>query len=228
MEELLRFLANYEIGAYIIFGIVILFNLKGLIEGIVGLRKANFRLEKEVAQKKLRSSITIISLFTLLGVSIFILVSVSSIRYPGISRISTPTMDVLATQAPAEGSSAASQETRQVESQTQTAIALTGCIPGQLEWIEPATGAEVTGSVELRGTVNVPNLGFYKYEYRNLADELWTPISAGNRPIVDDLFAGRWNTEQLEPGNYALRLVVSDNQNNLLKPCEIEVKVLPQ
>ena len=25
-----------------------------------------------------------------------------------------------------------------------------------------------------------------------------------------------------------LRLVVSDNQNNLLKPCEIEVKVLPQ
>ena len=228
MEELLRFLANYEIGAYIIFGIVILFNLKGLIEGIVGLRKANFRLEKEVAQKKLRSSITIISLFTLLGVSIFILVSVSSIRYPGISRISTPTMDVLATQAPAEGSSAASQETRQVESQTQTAIALTGCIPGQLEWIEPATGAEVTGSVELRGTVNVPNLGFYKYEYRNLADELWTPISAGNRPIVDDLFAGRWNTEQLEPGNYALRLVVSDNQNNLLKPCEIDVKVLPQ
>jgi hypothetical protein len=86
----------------------------------------------------------------------------------------------------------------------------------------------VSGSVELRGTVNVPNLGFFKYEYRNLADELWTPISAGNRPIIEELFAGRWNTVQLEPGNYALRLVVSDNQNNLLKPCVIEVRVLPE
>ncbi len=228
MEELLRFIANYEIGAYIIFGVVILFNLKGLIEGLIGLHKSNFRLEKEVAQKKLRSSITVISLFAIFGVSIFVLVSVASIRYPGISRISTPTMDVLATQAPAAGSSGATEETRQVQSQTQTAIALTGCIPDQLEWIEPASGDEVTGSVELRGTVNVPNLGFYKYEYRNLADDLWTPISAGNRPIVDQPFAGQWNTEQLEPGNYALRLVVSDNQNNLLKPCQIEVKVLPQ
>ena len=228
MEALLRFIADYEIGAYIIFGLVILFNLKGVIEGLVAMRKASFRLEKEVAQKKLRSSITVISLFTLFGIAIFILISVSSIRFPGISRIATPTVDLFATQAPAEGSDMVSEETRQVEMQTQTAIALTGCIPGQLEWIEPASGAEVSGSVELRGTVNVPNLGFYKYEYRSQGDELWTPISAGNRPIIEELFAGRWNTEQLEPGNFALRLVVSDNQNNLLKPCEIQVRVMPQ
>jgi hypothetical protein len=228
MEELLRFLASYEIGVYVIFTVVILFNLKGLIEGFYALRKASFRLEKEVALKKLRSSLTIISLFTLIGISIFILLSVASVRVPGISRIATPTLDVLASPVPAEGSTMASEETRQVEMQTQTAIALTGCIPGQLEWIDPAPGDEVSGTVELRGTVNVPNLGFFKYEYRNLADELWTPISAGNRPIIEELFAGRWNTVQLEPGNYALRLVVSDNQNNLLKPCVIEVRVLPE
>ncbi|MBM3137153.1 MAG: hypothetical protein FJZ98_03075 [Chloroflexi bacterium] len=228
MQELLRFLASYEIGIYVIFVAVILFNLKGVIEGFFALRKASFRLEKEVALKKLRSSLTVISLFTLLGISVFVLLSVASVRVPGISRIATPTLDVLASPVPAEGSNGATEETRQVEMQTQTAIALTGCIPGQLEWIDPAPGVEVSGSVELRGTVNVPNLGFFKYEYRNLADELWTPISAGNRPIIEDLFAGRWNTAQLEPGNYALRLVVSDNQNNLLKPCVIEVRVLPE
>ena len=27
--------------------------------------------------------------------------------------------------------------------------------------------------------------------------ETWTPISAGNKPVVEDLFAGRWNTAQL-------------------------------
>lgn len=228
MEELFRFIANYEIGAYIIFGLVILFNLKGAIEGWIALQKASFRLEKEVAQKKLRTSVTLVSLFMLFSISIFILVSVASIRFPGMARIATPTVDLMATQSPQEAGTSTSQETLQVERQTQTAIALTGCIPGQLEWIEPVSEDEVSGSVELRGTVNIPNLGFYKYEYRNLTSEIWTPISAGNRPIIEDLFAGQWNTEQLEPGNYALRLVVSDNQNNLLKPCEIEVRVLPQ
>lgn len=223
MEELLRFMATYEMGVYIIFGVVILINLKKLYDGWNGLRKANFGLEKEVAQKKLRSAITIIALFLIFGISNFILVSVASIRFPGIARIATPTIDLVSTQMP-EGVNA----TPEALQLTQTAIALTGCIPGQLEWIDPEEGAEISGSVELKGTVNVPNLGFYKYEYRFQSDETWTPISAGNRPIVEELFAGRWNTGQLQPGNYSLRLVVSDNQNNLLKPCEIEVKVLPQ
>ena len=228
MEELLRFIATYEIGVYVIFGLVILFNLKGIIEGLVGLQKASFRLEKEVAQKKLRSSITIIALFLLFAVSIFMLVSIAALRFPGISRIATPTVDMISTRAAEDENMTTAQGTLDVERQTQTAIALTGCIPGQLEWIEPQPGDEVSGSVELKGTINVPNLGFYKYEYRYLADDIWTPISAGNKPIVEELFGGRWNTEQLRPGNYALRLVVSDNQNNLLKPCEIEVKILPQ
>lgn len=226
MEELLRFITDYEISIYVICGLMIVLNLKGLFEAISAMRSSTFRIEKEVAQKKLRNSITIISLFALFGLAIFVLVSVASVRYPGIARIATPTIDVLATPSPPE-SAIVADETRQIEMRTQTAIALTGCIPGQLEWIEPAAGDEVSGIVELRGTVNVPNLGFYKYEYRNLADELWTPISLGNKPVVEGLFDGRWNTEQLPPGNYALRLVASDNQNNLLKPCEIVVKVLP-
>jgi len=76
--------------------------------------------------------------------------------------------------------------------------------------------------------VNIPNFGFYKYEYQMQGEDLWTPISAGNKPVIEDSFGGRWNTEQLEPGTYSLRLVVLDNQNNLLQPCVIDVKVLPQ
>lgn len=228
MEELLRFISTYEMGVYIIFGVVILINLKKLLDGYTGLRKANFGLEKEVARKKLRSAITIIGLFLIFGLSIFMLVSVAAIKIPGISRIATPTIDLASTPIPSGANSAGVVITPEAQQQTQTAIALTGCIPGQLEWIDPAEGSEVSGSVDLKGTVNVPNLGFYKYEYRYQSDQTWTPISAGNKPVVEDLFAGRWNTTQLQPGNYSLRLVVSDNQNILLKPCEIELKVLPQ
>jgi len=228
MEGLLRFVADYEVGIYIVFGIVILINAKRWFDAWMDLRNAKFGIEKEIAQKRIRSSVTIIFLLLLLGVSNFILVSVAAIRIPGISRVATPTIDLSAIQESLMGDEGAGQITPDAAEQTQTAIALTGCIPDQLEWIEPAPGADVRGSIELKGTVNIPNLGFYKYEYRSQGSESWTPISAGNRPVVNDLFGIRWNTDQLEAGVYFLRLMVSDNQNNLLKPCEIEVRVLPQ
>lgn len=226
MEELLRFLANYEVGIYIILGVVVLIYLKRLIDALFALGKAQFGLEREFAQKNLRLSITIIALVVLLGVSNFVLVSVAAVKFPGIARIATPTIDPLATPQPLD--QAATTLTPETFQQTQTAIALTGCIPEQLEWVQPKSGDEVSGSVELKGTVNIPNLGFYKYEYQMQGDDLWTPISAGNRAIVEEAFGGRWNTEQLNPGNYSLRLVVSDNQNNLLQPCVIDIKVIPQ
>ena len=160
-----------------------------------------------------------------MGVSNFILVSVASVKFPGISRLATPTIDLVSTEIP---DAEVITQTPEYIYQTQTAIAITGCIPGELEWVQPKNGDEIRGSVELMGTVNVPNLGFYKYEYQINGDDLWTPISAGNKPIVEESFGGTWNTNSLETGTYTLRLVVSDNQNNLLKPCVIEVKVMPE
>jgi hypothetical protein len=201
MEELIRFVVNYEVGIYIVLGVVFLINLSSLLSAWISLRKANFGLEREIAQKGIRSAFTFICLVSLFGLSNFILVSVASIRYPGIAQIATPTIDLLSTQTPFAGEGIDPNVTPQGLQQTQTAIAVTGCIPDQLEWID---------------------------EYRYQGDEIWTPISAGNKPVVEEALGGTWNTEQLQPGNYFLRLVVSDNANNLIKPCEIGVKILPQ
>lgn len=230
MEELIRFVVNYEVSIYVVLGIVLLINLRRLISSWMSLRKANFGMEREVAQKGIRSAFTFIFLVSLFGLSNFILVSIASIRYPGIAQIATPTIDVLATQESNLGANFTQENTPQGLQQTQTAIVETGCIPEQFEWTDPQAGDEISGSIELKGTVNLPNFGFYKYEYRYQGDELWHPISAGNKPIIDDAFGGTWNTEQLPtgPGNYFLRLVFSDNANNLLQPCEIDVKVIPQ
>ena len=227
MEELLRFLATYEVGVYIIFGAVILVNIKRLIDALLMLKKSKFGLEKEVAHKRIRSSVTLLVLFFLFGISYFLIVTIAAIQYPGIARIATPVVDPLGENEEDNmlNSPGTSLDPMQI---TQTAVAATGCILEQLEWIQPETGTTVSGSVELIGTVNIPNMGFYKYEYKLQGEDLWTPINAGNKPIVEEPFAGQWNTEQLTPGNYLLRIVVSDNQNNLLKPCEIEVRVIPQ
>lgn len=221
----MRFVATYEVGIYIVIGVIVLIYLKRLIDAVIALGKAQFGLEREVAQKSLRLSITVIALVVLIGVSNFVLVSVAAVRFPGISRIATPTIDPLMTEVP---DAQVITQTPEHLMQTQTAIALTGCIPEELEWVQPVSGDEVSGSVELMGTVNIPNLGFYKYEYQIEGDDLWTPISAGNKPIIEESFGGVWNTGQLNPGNYSLRLVVSDNQNNLLQPCVISVKVVPE
>ena len=220
----MRFVATYEVGIYIVIGVIILIYLRRLIGAIIALNKAQFGLEREVAQKGLRLSVTVIALVVLIGVSNFVLVSVASVKFPGISRIATPTIDPLATEVPDAMIITLTPETLM---QTQTAIALTGCIPDELEWVQPISGDDVSGAVELKGTVNIPNLGFYKYEYQIEGDTLWTPISAGNKPIIEEAFGGVWNTAGLDPGNYLLRLVVSDNQNNLLQPCVISVKVVP-
>lgn len=226
MEELIRFVVNYEMGIYIILGVIFLINLQRLIRAWFSLRKATFGLEKEVAIKNVRSSITLISLVALFTISNFILVSVASIKFPGIQQLATPTIDVMTTSAPADTVMDVETTPEPGQYATQTAIALTGCIPEQLEWINPSDGDEVMGAVELVATVNLPNMGFYKYEYRYQADSIWHPINAGNKVIVEGVLPGVWNTEQLVPGKYALRLVWADNTNSLQKPCEISVKVM--
>ena len=44
---------------------------------------------------------------------------------------------------------------------------------------EPKDGDEVSGVVTLKGTADIPNFGFYKYEVAKPGDAVWLTISAG-------------------------------------------------
>ena len=79
--------------------------------------------------------------------------------------------------------------------------------------------------MELKGTVNVENIGFYKYEFALMGSDTWTTIAAGNTIIKNDLLGGAWDTSALVPGDYELRLVVNDNENNPLPACMIQVTI---
>lgn len=227
MKELLRFLATYQTGIFIILGIIAAINLFRLLNAWLARRNAQFGLEREVISGTIRSAVTLIALVLLLGLTQFMLVSLLTVKFPGLVQLSTPTADLLSTPTLPLTEIAGTRVTPQGYDATQTFIAFTGCIPDQLEWTFPIMGDEISGTVELKGTVNIRNQGFYKYEYQRMGTEDWIPIAAGNKIVVNDVLGGKWNTSQLTPGNYLLRLVVSDNQNNLLKPCTIQVKVNP-
>jgi hypothetical protein len=138
--------------------------------------------------------------------------------------ITTPTLDLISTPT---GTLSPEMMTQFANSPPPTAVAnVVGCIPNQIMITSPAASDELKGTVELVGTVNVPNFGFYKYEVAPLGSDTWATISA-DRNTVNNGLLGRWNTTALTPGDYQLRLVVTDNQGKVLPACVVPVRVVP-
>jgi hypothetical protein len=101
-----------------------------------------------------------------------------------------------------------------------------GCIPGQLEFTNVVPGQEFSGTIKLEGTTNVPGFGFYKYEYGQPGQDNWVTIAAGDE-IKTAAEIGTWNISQLPQGDYELRLVVVNQQNESLPACIVPIRIVP-
>jgi hypothetical protein len=237
VDSFFHFIQNYEAWFYVLFGAVALLYLRKLIQAFQEMRSSIFGLERENAQRKISFSMTVVGLSGSLALVVFVLNSFVAPALPKLHLLRTPTIDVLATQTatlpqaeangkqqtPLASQSGTPSGTSLTQTVTPTLVA-EGCIPNQLEWTSPKTGDELSGTVVLKGTVDVLNLGFYKYEYSPAGSNKWFTIAAGNKVVKNDEL-GRWNTSQVVPGDYQLRLVVSDNTNKLMPACVVPVKI---
>ena len=235
MKDILRFLEDVQVWIYILLGSAGVIPVRELLLSWKELRTAVFGLEREKAQRRLSIALTVVVLLIMLATVEFVLVTFVTPEMPMGSALATPTLDLLITPtlfveenaAPAEG------DIQALAQPTSPPPATEGCVSGEIEWVSPASGEDVSGRVDLVGVINVVNLGFFKYEFSQPGSEAWVTIAAGN---VDSLqipeestikqFTGVWNTEQLVLGDYLLRLVVTDNQNQLLPICIIPVRVV--
>jgi hypothetical protein len=229
MKDLLLFLETNEIWVYVLTGAVSLIYLQKVIVAWQEWRGALFGLERENAQRRLGMALTVLILLGLIALAEFGMVSFVAPSIPELAALSTPTLDILATPTATLANSPGTATTPGGIAPTAQAVSSAqGCIKGQIEWISPTPGQEVSGAVSLQGTVDVPNLGFYKYEYSQPGTSTWTIIAAGNtvknEKTSHDL--GTWNTGQLVQGDYFLRLVVSDSQNQTLAACQVNVRVV--
>ena len=136
----------------------------------------------------------------------------------------TPTLDMLATP----------QLTLVVANDGQTPIltqpvqsGMSGCVDGSNMISSPDPGDTLTGVVDVKGTANIPNFGFYKYEITPAGTQSWATIGANREPKIDDEL-GKFNTLSQSNGDYFLRLVITDNVGNALEPCVIAVRILNQ
>jgi len=221
VDALFRFLVQYESLAYLILTIGAVFAARSLWKAWVEWHSAVFGLEKELSFQKVRVSGALFILLIMIGLSQFCLVSFIVPFLPATTFRSTPTADLLQTPA---ATLSATDLTAQIGTPAAPAGSV-GCIPGQIMLSSPKPGGEVQGKIILTGTVNVPNFGFFKYEYAPQGSETWATIAAGDQ-IVTEGELGVWDTSQLVPGDYQIRLLVTDNVGKPMPACILPVRVI--
>lgn len=228
MEEALRFFRAFEVWIYLLLGLGGLFYIRKFTLAWNELREAAFGLERESAQSRLNQAASVLVILLSMALMEFVLVSYVAPAVPGANPLFTPTLDLLATPTT---TLPALTPTLEGGTPTPTAAPIVspganGCIPGQIEIASPKMGDEVKGIVEVIGTTDIPNFGFYKYEMRLPDDPVWATIQAGNT-VIKNSKLGDWDTRRLNPGEYELGLVVVDNQAQSYPPCIVRVRVVP-
>jgi len=222
VSSILRFLEKFEVVIYLAAGLIILVSARKTYLSWREWSSSIFGLEKEHSQQKFNSALTVLVFSVLLVIGLFVVNTFVTPAVPGVQQLATPTID-LTQQPPTITPAPTIVITGEGLIPTITSYFSRGCIPDQIDWTDPQNGDTINGRVELKGTVNVENLGFYKYEYSPSGSDTWTTIAAGNARIVNEPLGGAWDTRALVPGEYELRLVVNDNQNNPLPACVIQV-----
>jgi len=225
MAAIYKFLSAYEPLIYIGLAIGGLFAFRWLWQAWNEWREAVYSLEKEFALRRMGQSIFLVILVIVLFCGELFTVSFIVPNLPASYFIPTPTLDLLAT------------PTGTISADLATQLALTprplptlgnpsGCIADEVIITSPKPGSEIKGLIDIKGTVNILNFGFYKYEVAPLNTDRWATITAGRNPVQDGSL-GAWDTTALTPGDYQLRLVVYDNKGQTLAPCVIPVRVIP-
>ena len=162
MEDVLRFLESAEGWVYLVVGLIGLVALQRVIAAWRDWRSAMFGLERARAQRDLSSALSILVLMIILGLAEFSLISFVAPTFPRADMLQTPTVSLLSTARPTREPTAVVTATSFLP--TLSISGNGGCNPGVLAWSSPKPGDQVQGTVTLKGTVNVPGLGFYKYE----------------------------------------------------------------
>ncbi len=224
MEDVLLFIEEQQAWIYILFGLFAIIYLKATLDAAAELRASLFGLERERSMAKLRRSAALMTVSLAVILTTFVLATYAGPAVPAADRPTPlPTVSLLATP----------QVTLAVQNgEPATALPLSsddlnsaGCANTSATMTSPIEGAVLQDAVDIQGTASIPNFSFYKYEYRSTQpDSTWRTISAGTTPVVEGKL-GTWDTSLLIPGDYALRLIVTDTAGNAPLPCVIRVTV---
>lgn len=229
MADALRFFVQYEAAIYFLLGMGAIIYLYRFWMAWQELQLAIYGLERTAARARLNQATIVLFVLLLTGVIVFVTVTFTASSLPAQALLATPTLDLsIEHTEPATTLTPASGENLGVVSATPlptVAINPAACLPGSINISEPQSGDTIRGAVEVIGTANVEDFGFYKFEVARADEELWLTIQAGRTIVRDDVLVENWDTSRLPPGNYVLQLLITDRQGEESTPCRIPVRI---
>ena len=215
-------LARYEPLIYIALATGALFALRRMWRSWREWRDSVYGLEREFALRRLVQASGISLLILALVFAEFFIATFIAPSLPASDIMATATLDLLVTPV-----GTLSPDMTALPVTQAVPSGMNGCVPEQVMISSPGPGDEVSGTIKITGTADIPNFGFYKYEVAPMGSQNWATISA-NRESVNNEDLGEWNTASVVNGDYFLRLVITDNVGATLEPCVIAVRVLNQ
>lgn len=240
MIVLLQLIRKYDLWLYGLCGLVCLFYLRRAWHARQTLAASFFSLEKEVATSQLLRS---------LGGALFCCLFVGSIYYvtrylapalelPEVLRaeptpILIPTPIPTPTPGPPTSGLAPTATRRIVRPVLPTPTPPVTSTPEIMPPSCPDPGAQLTapgvnqvlhGLVQVRGTAQIADFDYYKFEFRGAGLESeWAFLQRHDEPVVEGLL-GTWDVSMLPNGEYEFRLVVVRRDGNY-KICATRVIV---
>lgn len=230
MDEALRFFRAYEVWIYAILAFSALINLRRFMVAWQELRSTIYGLEREQSQAQLNQAAGILVLLIIIAVAEFVTVSFVIPMRPQVDPLLTPTINVLATATvtlpPSDNTGAMLDDATPTPVPTPDLRQGT-CALREVEITSPAPGDRVSGEIQILGSANVENFGFYKLEIAPIQSVNWRTIQAGRGQVIDGALVGRWDTSTLQAGDYMLRLVVTLSDETILPDCRVPFTILP-
>lgn len=226
MTEALLIIEGYQAWIYLLLAIVGLIYLRQTWHWYRERRDSMFHLERERATSRLTRSASLLVLALALILSTFVLATFVGPAVPASLRSTAlPTVSLLETETLPAATGEANLTT--ATPLPTVSVDSSGCQNPLATLTNPKNGDSLTGTVEVDGTANIANFAFFKYEYISLTPgSVWRAVQAVTEPKVDEKL-GTWDTSLLIPGDYALRLVVTDTSGNAPLPCMLRVRILP-
>jgi len=246
MEQVLRFIADYQWWIYAVLGLVLLFYLRrAIISRQQGVRSI-FKLEQEQLRLKYSRSVMVSAVVLLLMVSVFMLsnpLRLAPAAKPDASPsttsgpLSAPTLTPTSPPPTITATPTATRvlPTSPVRPTATSLVAATAqapqvrpaaCPDPNRRITAPGMNQVVQGDVAVRGTADHPNFDYYKIEVGSGANPgQWTVVGQLHRAPVSGGVLETFNASAYPPGVYTLRLVVVDTTGNFPEPCQVTITV---
>jgi len=208
-----EFVVRYQNQILIGLGVIVLVFVYRLVRARSYLTTTPYGLEREEALRRQNGALALLTLIVITSLIVYLMQSLILPQLIGPPTTPTPPATPTVTPSPVGTGGIVSVDSSGCENPLATLTA-------------PVNGDRIAGSFEVKGTANIPNLAFYKFEISGAGTGgEWLSLGVGTQAIVDDVL-GRFDSGARETGDYAFRLVVLDNAGQSPPPCVVVVTLL--